>query len=57
MQKPKTTECPYPVRVTAPEKNAARAESDQVRCGKMLGRLMHLSAGKSERDCPGKRRI
>ena len=57
MQKPKTTECPYPVRVIAPEKNAARAESDRVRCGKMLRRLMQLSAEKTGRDCPGKRRI
>ena len=54
MQKPKTTECPYPVRVTAPEKNAARAESDRVRCGKMLRRLMQLSAGENGTGLSGK---
>ena len=47
MQKPKTTECPYPVRVTAPEKNAARAESDRVRCGKMLGEKSYLAVVKT----------
>ena len=52
MQKPKTTECPYPVRVTAPEKNAARAESDRVRCGKMLRRLMPPPAAPPGRARP-----
>lgn len=57
MQRPKMAEDPYPVRVTAPEKNAAREECDRVRYGKMLRRLMQSSAEKTGRDCPEKRRI
>ena len=56
-EKPKTTECPYPVRVTAPEKKCGESgkRPDPVR--KTLRRLMQLSEEKTGRDCPEKRRI
>ncbi len=47
----------YPLYVTVPEKNAAREQADQMRYGKMLGRLMQLSEEKQEQQSLKKRRI
>ncbi|WP_298481574.1 hypothetical protein [uncultured Ruminococcus sp.] len=39
----------YTVIVTAPEKNAAREDSDRIRLGKMLDQLIRIPGGKRKR--------
>ena len=39
----------YTVIVTAPEKNAAREDADQIRLGKMLDQLIRIPGGKPKR--------